>query len=189
MFKLYLLPILVAAVSVVLEFAGLTETWQYDRVAIESGEFWRLISGNLVHLGVNHLALNVAGFALVASLVWHYYTVAEWCAILIVSSLAVGLGLFLLVPELRWYVGLSGVLHGLLLAGACVEIQRYPHTGWPLMLLVIGKLIYEQFKGPMPGSEWAAGGSVVVESHLYGGAAGLLMGWCLGFRSKREKKY
>lgn len=182
MFKDYFLPVLIIALSALLEYLGYTELLQYDRVAIEAGEYWRLLSGNLVHLGSNHLILNAAGFALVVALVWRYYSAAEWLLILLVSSLAVGVGLYLLVPDLRWYVGLSGVLHGLLLAGACVEIQRYPHTGWPLMLLVIAKLIYEQVTGPMPGSEWAAGGSVVVESHLYGGTAGLLMGWLLAFR-------
>ncbi len=184
MLKHYLLPALIIATSTMLELLGFTELWQYDRVAIESGEYWRLLSGNFVHLSLNHLLLNAAGFLLVAALVWRYYTTKEWLLILLVSSLAVCGGLYLLTPELRWYVGLSGILHGLLLAGACVEVQRYPHTGWPLLLLVVAKLLYEQFYGSMPGSEWAAGGHVVVESHLYGGAAGLLMGWWLGFRAK-----
>lgn len=187
MLRHYFLPILIISASVLLEWGGLTEVLQYDRSAIADGAYWKLLSGNLVHLSVNHLILNAAGFALVVSLVWRYYTDVEWIMILFVCSLAVGAGLYFLVPELQWYVGLSGVLHGLLLAGACVEVQRYPHTGWPLMLLVIGKLIYEQIAGPMPGSEWAAGGSVVVQSHLYGGAAGLLMGWWLGFRAAREE--
>ncbi|MGB0865489.1 MAG: rhombosortase [Granulosicoccaceae bacterium] len=184
MFKHYFLPLVIVLISAALEWGGLTEALQYDREAIQHGAYWRLLSGNLVHLGSNHLLLNAAGFALVAALVWRYYTQLEWLLIFTVCGLAVGVGLFFLVPELRWYVGLSGVLHGLLLAGACVEIQRYPQSGWPLLLLVVAKLIYEQVTGPMPGSEWAAGGSVVVQSHLYGGAAGLLMGWWLGFRNR-----
>jgi len=188
-FRHYFFPLLIIGASALLEYFSMTEVLQYDRVAIEGGEYWRLLSGNLVHLGVNHLILNAAGFALVVALVWRYYSAVEWVLILLVCSAAVGVGLYFLVPDLRWYVGLSGVLHGLLLAGACVEIQRYPHTGWPLLLLVVGKLIYEQLTGPMPGSEWAAGGAVVVQSHLYGGAAGLLMGWWLGFRSENENNY
>ncbi len=187
MIKAYLFPFVLILLSVSLEFAGLTEQLQYDRVAITEGEYWRLLSGNLVHLGLNHLLLNAAGFALVAALVWRYYSAVQWALIVAVCALAVGLGLYVLVPELRWYVGLSGVLHGLLLAGACVEVQKYPQTGWPLLVLVVAKLLYEQVTGPMPGSEWAAGGSVVVESHLYGGLAGLVMGWWFGFRTKTKQ--
>lgn len=185
-YRHYFLPLCIVILSTVLEFGGLTEALQYDRVAIIGGEYWRLLSGNLVHLGVNHLLLNSVGFLMVAALVWSYYSSAEWLVIFFVSSFAVSAGLFFLVPELRWYVGLSGVLHGLLLAGACVEVKRYPHTGWLLMLLVLGKLFYEQITGPMPGSELAAGGSVVVQSHLFGGVAGLLMGGLLGFKSGRK---
>lgn len=173
--------------SVTLHFLGLTEAMQYDRVAILDGEYWRLLTGNFVHLGLNHLLLNTAGLALVAALVWQYYTSAQWAMILAISCAAVGVGVFIAVPELRWYVGLSGVLHGLLLAGACVEIRRYPQTGWPLMLLVIGKLVYEQFQGSMPFSEAAAGGPVVVESHAFGGAAGLLVGLFFLWKSKAQK--
>ena len=34
---------------------------QYDRAALATGEWWRLVTGHLVHLGWDHLALNVAG--------------------------------------------------------------------------------------------------------------------------------
>ena len=41
----------------------LPEAWHralwFDRAAIGGGEYWRILTGNLVHLGWAHLALNV----------------------------------------------------------------------------------------------------------------------------------
>ena len=38
---------------------------RYDRLAIESGELWRLASGHFTHLSAAHLGLNLAGLFLV----------------------------------------------------------------------------------------------------------------------------
>ena len=40
------------------------ELARYERNAIEGGEYWRLLSGHLVHLGLGHLWPNLA---------WHRY--------------------------------------------------------------------------------------------------------------------
>ena len=40
---------------------------QYDRAALAAGEWWRLVTAHLVHLGWDHLALNVAGGGCTAS--------------------------------------------------------------------------------------------------------------------------
>src|SRR5690606_7331879 len=48
-----------------LQAAGLAHSLRYDRQAILDGEVWRLLSGNLVHLGWSHLWLNAFGLLLV----------------------------------------------------------------------------------------------------------------------------
>ena len=45
-----------------------------------------------------------------------------------------------------------------------------------LAAFVIAKIAWEQFAGPMPGSEATTGGKVIVEAHLYGAFGGLLAG-------------
>jgi membrane associated rhomboid family serine protease len=67
---------------------------------------------------------------------------------------------------------LSGLLHGILAAGL-VERLRKPETETiVLTLLLVGKLVWEQLSGPLPGSEGTAGGTVVVDSHLFGALGG-----------------
>jgi hypothetical protein len=75
-------------------------------------------------------------------------------------------------PELYWYVGMSGMLHGLLAAGIVARMPGLDAESAVLLLLMLAKIGYEQFGGPVPGSEITSGGPVVVDAHLYGALGG-----------------
>jgi rhomboid family GlyGly-CTERM serine protease len=147
----------------------------YDRPAIAAGEWWRVFSAHFVHLGTSHLVLNLAGLVLVWYLVGQAYSQSVWAAIWLVSIGAVTLGLWLFEPQLTWYVGLSGVLHGLLAAGILGTLQNRAET-WMLGFALIAKLAWEQLVGPLPGSESTSGGTVIVDAHLFGALGGIASG-------------
>jgi len=157
---------------VMLQYFELPRLLRFDRHLIDAGQWWLIITGNLVHLGWHHLWLNMAGLMLVAVFFSPYYRFSEWLILLLLSSLFVGGGLYWFNPELIWYVGLSGVLHGLFIAGGWQEYKRYGKSGALLLLLIVGKLLWEQIMGAMPGSEAVSGGRVMVDAHLYGALAG-----------------
>jgi rhomboid family GlyGly-CTERM serine protease len=92
---------------------------------------------------------------------------ADWVVAGLVSAIAIDAGLYLLNADVQWYVGLSGVLHGFVAAGAVTWILRRQTIGWVLAIGLIGKLIYEQTVGAMPFST-DLGGAVIVAAHLYG---------------------
>jgi rhomboid family GlyGly-CTERM serine protease len=168
-------PLALALLAVALETAGLREVLRWDRAAISGGEFWRLFGGHLVHLGWSHLLMNVLGFVLVWLLVGAAFSAKAWGVVLAFSVAVIDAGFWWLSPELGWYVGLSGVLHGILAAGAFTMLCRDPERRLEaavLILLVAVKLAFEQLAGPMPGSNAVAGGAVVVDAHLYGAIAG-----------------
>lgn len=146
-------------------------------------DVWRFLTANFIHLGWSHWFLNMAGLALVYLLVGTQFSTPQWFAIIVISSLGVSVGLFALNPSLNWYVGFSGALHGLLLAGAVAEIVhqrgRERWFGGILLLCVAAKLVWEQIVGALPGSADMAGGPVVVDSHLYGAIAGLVAGFVI----------
>jgi rhomboid family GlyGly-CTERM serine protease len=152
---------------------------QYDRAAIASGQLWRLASGHIVHLGWPHLLLNLAGLLLVWLLVGAELSLGQWLQALLIVFAGTSAGLWLFDADLEWYVGLSGVLHGMLAAGLAGAVLRGSVEAMLIGAAVGAKLAYEQISGPLPGSEQAAGGAVVVNAHLYGfvagGLAGLLM--------------
>ena len=180
------LPAGLALTALVLQAGGLSVALRYERAAIAAGEFWRLLTGHLVHLGWRHLVLNLAGLLLVWLLVGSALHLRQWLAVVGVSIVLVSAAFWWLSPELDWYVGLSGLLHALLVAGALTLVLQREGAAWyealAVLILIAIKLGWEQYAGPMPGSEVAAGGNVVVDSHIYGAAAGLLAACLPGIR-------
>ncbi|GMR17126.1 MAG: hypothetical protein BMS9Abin32_184 [Gammaproteobacteria bacterium] len=168
------LPLAVAAGSLLAQSGG--PAWQqalrFDRDGIAGGQFWRLLSGHFVHLGWPHAAMNIAGLMLLWLLLRKCFRSWQWCAVGLISMAAIDLGFWVLQPQLLWYVGLSGLLHGLLAAGALHGMRHATPGSWYLLVLLLAKLGYEQVAGPLPGSVTSAGGPVAVDAHLYGAVGG-----------------
>ena len=171
-------PAAISAICLLAAVVGdtATDTLRFDRDAIAAGETWRLATAHFVHLGWSHLALNVVGLALVWILVGTGFRLSQWCVALLVSIAGVDVGLWFVERQLSWYVGLSGVLHGLLIAGVIPGIARRAAEPMLIAVIVALKLGYEQLLGPLPGSESSAGGPVLVNAHLYGALAGAAFG-------------
>ena len=149
---------------------------RYERLALEDGELWRLLSAHLVHLGWGHLWPNLAALALLTLLLDELLTPFEWLAAAVVGALAIDLGLFLVDRGVVWYVGLSGVLHSFAALGSLRLIATRPALGAALAFGLGAKLFYEQRFGPLPFTAAATGGPVIVAAHLYGAAGGVLVG-------------
>lgn len=146
---------------------------RYDRDALVAGELWRLVTGHFVHLNLGHAALNALGLALMWALFARDYTVRQWLLVLVVSAAAIDVGLWFRDPEVAWYVGGSGVLHGVMAAGTLAHVRRGELDGWILAAFIIGKLVYEQWAGTSPFESPAM--PVIVNAHLYGAIGGLLV--------------
>lgn len=173
--KPYVVPLTVAALAILAHLGGdwLQQDLRYDREAILFGETWRLLTGNFLHLGYMHLLLNLAGLALIWMFFGARFNHAQWILIVLVSALATGAGLLVFNPDVGWYVGLSGALHGYFVAGCMAEIRLKLREGWWLLIVITLKLAWEQWHGAMPGTASLAGGEVIVDAHLYGAISGL----------------
>ena len=173
----WLVPGILVLGALILLLAGDAgrEWLRFDRSGIAAGELWRLLTGHLVHLGVSHTVLNLAGLVLVWFLVGRAYTWKQWLWIMAGSIAAIDLGLWFGAPSLEWYVGLSGLLHGMLAAGIMAGLAARSGEAAILAVVVAGKLAWEQFAGPLPGSEGTSGGAVIVDAHLYGVIGGTLV--------------
>lgn len=150
------------------------EWLRWDRSGIAEGEIWRMVTGHLVHMNWSHFWLNAVGLLLVWLLVGERFSPRGWIWIIVVTIAGTDLGFWFLDPELQWYVGMSGLLHGLLMAGLIMGLQSDARESLLIGAFVVAKLIFEQLSGSLPGSEVASGGPVIVNAHLYGSIAASL---------------
>ncbi len=172
-------PLVLVAVLVLVHGVGAraVATLRYERDAVLAGEAWRLVTGHLVHADAVHLGWNVLGVAIVGLLFAREFTWRQWLLVLLVSTAATNLGFLLLEPQLDWYVGFSGVLHGLMAAGlaAWLRSSRDALT-WLVAALFAAKLAWEHFAGALPFTAASLAVPVVHEAHTYGAIGGALAG-------------
>lgn len=160
---------------------GAREAMQFDRALLGRGEWWRVLSAHFVHLDLGHAVLNGLGLVLMWALFARDYPPIRWLAIYLASAFAVSAGLWYFNPELQWYVGASGALHGVMTAGTLAHLRHGHLDGWILALFVAGKLAYEQFAGAMP---FAGSPDTIVDAHLYGAIGG---GMVAAFQFRRDR--
>lgn len=153
---------------------------RFERAGIAAGEYWRVLAGHVAHLDLTHAALNALGLVLMWALFARDFSPGRWTVIVLVSMCAIDAGLWFLAPEVEWYVGASGWLHGVMAAGTLAHVRRRDVDGWLLALFLIAKLGIEQ-RGALP---FAGDDPVVVQAHLYGALGGLAAALCLP--SRRE---
>lgn len=146
---------------------------RYERTGLQSGEWWRLFSAHFVHLGWAHTALNIVALLLLAAIFGPFVRALEGVIVIAVAALAIDVGLYVIAAEIDWYVGLSGVLHGLFAAGAVAIGRRDLRFALVLGAGLCGKLAYEILGGPLSATAAIAGGNVVTEAHLYGSVGGV----------------
>jgi rhomboid family GlyGly-CTERM serine protease len=140
-------------------------------------EPWRLITAAFVHWTPWHLAMNLAGCAVLALLGWRARLDRVEAASLWLALPLTQLGL-LLRPELTNYGGLSGSLHAAAAVAACALLSRVSSRerwiGAGIALGLAVKLLLEQPWGPVlqtvPGLDFP----LAPWAHLSGAGAGAL---------------
>jgi rhomboid family GlyGly-CTERM serine protease len=184
--KRWLIPAIFVAVALLIMLFGELgkEAMRYDRVWIAQGETWRLLSGHFAHLSWMHLVINSVGLLLVWFLVGRNHSLRHWLIIVALTIAFMDSAFWFLSPELYWYVGMSGMLHGLLAAGLVARFPDIDTETIILVLLMVAKIGWEQWNGPVPGSETTSGGPVVVDAHLYGAVGGAMAALLMRIRVK-----
>ncbi len=185
-YKFWIFPalILVLAAAIELYHPNARSLFQYQGDWFQNSEYWRAISGHFTHLGWRHLLLNASGFILIWILYGKLFKASTWLIMFLFISLGISFGFTIFDTDIESYVGLSGVLHGFMAAAVIAGLQQEMKTEpslfpWESAIMIIGlsgKIIYEQIIGPVPFTQPASGGDVVVNAHFYGVIIGGLCG-------------
>ncbi len=176
-------PVALILLMLLVEIAGdQGRQWlSFDRSSVLDGQWWRLLTGNLAHLGWYHWLLNALGLLVLVLLCPEHLSAKVWIRRVLLLGLGVCVGLLACVPTLSNYVGMSGVIHGLFVLGLVPQARRGDLIAVGCLMYLIGKIGWELYAGAPVSDEAAIGGRVIVESHLFGTLSAVLYG--LAFRS------
>lgn len=172
--------ILCTVLSLIMLVLTLFETLLFPLLSLEAvkvsgGEYWRLLTANIVHFGWAHTLMNIAAFGLCSFVFFHDISFKKYSLLLLWCCLAVGIGVWVFSPEYSPYAGLSGAIHGLMVTGL-IQTRAYPlwiKVGG--LILLAGKLTQENLPGyEATDLQELIPVAVAVESHVYGAIAGAL---------------
>ncbi len=182
-------PVIAALIAIGLAVIDdwVREALIFQHELIADGEFWRLFTGHWLHSNIYHLGLNVAGMLIIWIIFWDIGNTRWHWIFLLAPIVFTGLLLWLFNPELHRYVGLSGALHGSIIAFGIADIQKNRLTSVGLIIGVAIKLIYEQWAGGSESLESLIAAKVAVDAHLWGAISGIPCGlWFLFSPSERS---
>ena len=148
-----------------------------ERNKVIAGEFWRLFTSNFVHFGWAHTLMNLAAFVICACALLYTFSVTRLLALILFCCIAVGTGVYFFNPEYETYAGLSGAIHGFMVAGLLLNKR---HAFWLkgiFIALIFAKIIYEhQTNYQATELQALLPVAVAYDAHLYGALAGLVFG-------------
>ncbi len=148
----------------------------YDRGLVESGQWWRLITANLVHLGGWHTLMNLASLWLISFIFHPLLKPGYWIAWVLLLYFTNILAMHLWTPHIIHYVGMSGALYGLIAACATAELRLGVKLSGLLLIIVGVKIFLPQIIGVESEYDQFLGGAVVEESHIIGFIEGIILG-------------
>ncbi len=155
--------------------AGQLDALAWQRASIADGQWWRLVTGHLVHSNGWHAATNGAGIVVVAIGFAGTLSARTWLVIATASVFAIDV----VLAARGWpdtYVGFSGVLHALF-AAPLMSLAAARNT-WAAVLLagLWLKVVGEAMFGGSPGTAELIGVQVATAAHFTGVAVGCVGG-------------
>ncbi|RUO61114.1 rhomboid family intramembrane serine protease [Pseudidiomarina marina] len=159
---------------------------QYDYYAnVIWQEPWRIFTAHIFHLDATHAVTNAIALVLVTLFFAHHFSVRTWFnAVIVITVICIVVVWLIGTPER--FVGLSALIHGLLLTSLLLEWsqQNYARTDW-LSPLAIGLLVLKvllEIIGVMHSAILLSAGADYGYIHLAG-----LVGGVIAWRLHRKR--
>ena len=125
------------------------DTLVLHRSAVAAGEWWRVVTGHLVHCDWRHLAADVGAFAILCWIGLRRPRTA--LTVVVLSAVAAGMAVCLWAAGITTYMGISGVnyalLAWLLLAQALEERGGRAAAYGAVLVAICGKAVLEMVTG------------------------------------------
>ncbi len=139
-----LLTLLLVSVAGFLFFAGQGDAGflalLYSRAGLADGELWRLFTGHLMHFSWPHLAADIGAFLLLGVVIEREQGRGTLSVLLVLLALGTSSALWVLVPELAFYGGISALNYGLL-TWLCLTQRDVVQKRWQWVLSMLPALL------------------------------------------------
>lgn len=138
-------------------------------------EFWRILTGHLIHLNWKHLLINSLGLILCMAITSPPWSIKQWFNYHLLLACGISLLFTIETLKLEWYVGYSGILSGIYVLAA-LDLYKREKIIAVLICAIIGiKIVLEQSGNFVATSNEFIGAPVIVDAHLYGALLALLI--------------
>ena len=170
--------IIVGLISSLLWLTGSSglDALSYHRDSVEGGQFWRLLTGHFVHSNGWHLLLNLASLMMIGLLFSQHLSIFLWTIAFVASGLFISACYYFIAPQYQYYVGLSAILYGVIIVGALLDLKEQTIIAALVLIVVTGRVIWQQFSGSVESLADLIESRVAIESHLFGIISGYLLG-------------
>lgn len=123
------------------------ELLYFSQTDVQAGEYWRVVSGHLMHADADHLTWNCIGLLVLGTLI-EQVSRHQWWITLLVGISSVSILLLSPFSQLNYYAGLSGVLNTMLLVALWHE-WSHKRSWWlaSIFLACVAKVVFEVCTG------------------------------------------
>lgn len=176
--KQYLGPLIIGVISIVaFLFEPLSsEYFAFERTWWSQGHYYQALTGHFLHTNFIHILFNLVGLALLWALHGDDYETPSYLAKFMLTCILLSLCLHFFAPNITWYVGLSGAIHGVFAWGCVRDLENKMLSGWLLLIGLAIKVGNEQIYGAGSLMPDLIDANVAIDSHLYGALIGLAIG-------------
>lgn len=180
-----MITLFVGLMSVIAHGSPALAGWlEYDRAALGAGEWWRILTCHVTHWSADHLLWDVAVFAVLGYISERDHKHFAFCVL--GSAVVIPLAVWVALPEMEFYRGLSGIDSALFVFLAVTLLRQALGHGKsrdtlivaPTVLLLVGfaaKLVFEIATGTTVFVDSTTANFVPVPlAHAVGGVVGVL---------------
>jgi len=168
-FGIFFISIILQLLSTSLPFA-----YTYDTFISYKG-LWQWITSSLVHWNWMHWFLNISNLFILIFLFEDAWSSKKFIFLFSIFSFFIILSLYIYSSDIKYYVGMSGVLYGMAIYGALKTFFKQQIISTIVLIYIGMKLNIDKTVNHYMGVDILLGNMKVIEDvHWYGAISGLI---------------
>jgi len=172
-----ILLLLFLAVTIMLQIIEINcHCLHYNRKIFLSNIYYMGLTPNLVHANWMHWFLNVINMLALVLIFYKTWSIKRFIFFMIFASYFVTICIYIFLPNVTSYLGLSGVLYGAAVYSGLNEYNEQKTVSILLLSYVLLKLLFHDFINEITYVDDMLNGlTILTQAHWYGAIFGVLV--------------